>query len=183
MFMFNNEKTNIRKNYLSKKKRVLYPYIPVKNIKKKEANNEEKEADGRIITNYEGLSTSGSRNYSNHLQQYSNISFEQLTRTVNNIMVDTGTTKPVTKKVKTNITVSKHPYNGKYDFKIEFLNVYGYTDHVDIVGFPTSNCQLSSLGLAKNILLVQDSDKEGLLNTIKANVLAQFIVDINTYYE
>lgn len=183
--MFNNEKTSKIKNHLSKRKRVLYPYIPVKNTKKKEESNEEEEADGRILT----FSADAFTNTNIFLNSYSNSfvergnRFEQLNRTINYIMVNTKTTKPLTKKVKTNIKVSAHKYNGRYDFQINFPAINDYNTYIDIVGYPTGNCQLSSLGIAKNILLVQDSFKEELINTIKAKVSQQFIVDINVMYE
>lgn len=79
---------------------------------------------------------------------------------------------------KEKVTLEEHPYKGKYDFNVKFPIEDGYVETVQIIGYPTGNCQLSFIGNVRNLLGIKKDCIKELIKKLKFNTMNQFIVDI-----
>ena len=67
----------------------------------------------------------------------------------------------------------------QYNKDIEIKNSLGYIHNLYIVGYPTVNCQISSIGMAENIRhFNNEEDLKALMSTLRDNTCNQILIDI-----
>lgn len=67
----------------------------------------------------------------------------------------------------------------QYNKDIEIKTALGYSSHIYIVGYPTVNCQISSIGMVENLKILKDEeDLKKLILLIKDNTCNQILIDV-----
>jgi len=170
--------SGISTNYISKRERIRFGFIPTpiiyNNKKVKKSLNNKKKIKKKDMDQSINTNTVTYMDYA----PYNDTSIHSLLYNHST----TNKSENIIKIKESNIKIRCFN-NNDFDKIIHFQDINGYSNSVSIYKYPTYNCQLSSLADAKNLLYCRHSDINKLMIYINSYTNPLLLVDINAKFK